>query len=677
MTAPPRLLLANRHFAVSIDPGTGALVRLGHPDDSRQMSWVADPREQEWLPRSSAWGLGFAGDQPGIFWGRSRWDDPAELQTTATACTARYRRSAFGVTVERRLDGDLLRERLVLTHTAGREHTLGGDADGAFGIHAPFNDEYPGAAECLARRCHAHLWAHGGHAAWVCCQRMDGGDGLHLGLALTEGALAGYSIAGRDRCSSSNIRGGIILHPARSVLSPGGSTAIGWALFWHRGWDDFLDQLVGRFALPLLEADRLVAEAGGRIRLRVRGLPSGARLAVDGREQPALKTQELALAQAGEQRIELRWGDGRSTTLRALATPAPEALLAARCAFIASRQQIRDPAHPDHGALVCYDHELGSALIPPDRAAGMEKVGMGVLLAMRLQHHPDAGQAACLERFAAWVVRRLQLPDGTVLDAGGDSGSGHLRLYNFPWVALLHTELFHLDGRAGHLDRAVTTLRNFYARGGHELYAIGVPMLRLDAALAATGRLAERDELRTCWRRHAEHLRARGSDYPAHEVAYEQSIVAPAVIIMAEWALLSGDASFRPAIALALRHLEAFAGRQPHHRLHGVAIRHWDAFWFGKRHQWGDTFPHYWSGLSAVALLRCWQLTGETALRERALRIAAANLSLFRADGGATCAHVFPVTVNGEPGVGDDPLAHDQDWALVHWLLLQRDSSVP
>ena len=43
-------------------------------------------------------------------------------------------------------------------------------------------------------------------------------------------------------------------------------------------------------------------------------------------------------------------------------------------------------------------------------------------------------------------------------------------------------------------------------------------------------------------------------------------------------------------------------------------------------------------------------------------------LSMFRPDGRATCACMFPETVNGRPGNYDDPLANDQDWGLYFAL---------
>ncbi|HET6985157.1 MAG TPA: hypothetical protein VFI00_01030, partial [Kribbella sp.] len=46
--------------------------------------------------------------------------------------------------------------------------------------------------------------------------------------------------------------------------------------------------------------------------------------------------------------------------------------------------------------------------------------------------------------------------------------------------------------------------------------------------------------------------------------------------------------------------------------------------------------------------------------------ILRANLVSFGADGSATCAFVYPSCVNGQPAQVADPLANDQDWALVY-----------
>ena len=42
------------------------------------------------------------------------------------------------------------------------------------------------------------------------------------------------------------------------------------------------------------------------------------------------------------------------------------------------------------------------------------------------------------------------------------------------------------------------------------------------------------------------------------------------------------------------------------------------------------------------------------------------NLISFNPDGSATCAFIYPSCVNGRPAHVADPLANDQDWALVY-----------
>jgi hypothetical protein len=89
---------------------------------------------------------------------------------------------------------------------------------------------------------------------------------------------------------------------------------------------------------------------------------------------------------------------------------------------------------------------------------------------------------------------------------------------------------------------------------------------------------------------------------------------------------------------------------------------------------WGDVFPHYWSALSAV-VYAAWprELVDESqaawldAAKDAILR---SNLVNFEADGSATCAFVYPSCVNGQSAYVADPLANDQDWALVYALRL-------
>ncbi|MGP3961249.1 hypothetical protein ACTWPT_35140 [Nonomuraea sp. 3N208] len=88
---------------------------------------------------------------------------------------------------------------------------------------------------------------------------------------------------------------------------------------------------------------------------------------------------------------------------------------------------------------------------------------------------------------------------------------------------------------------------------------------------------------------------------------------------------------------------------EPHVRLRDVGIRHWDGYWFGIDRQWGDTFPHYWSVLTAVALRQLPEEIRTEDAERVADAIFAANLIDFGPDGQATCAFLMPSCVDGRP----------------------------
>jgi hypothetical protein len=294
---------------------------------------------------------------------------------------------------------------------------------------------------------------------------------------------------------------------------------------------------------------------------------------------------------------------------------------------------------------------------------------MGVLLAQSLQRWPDDKIRAALKRYHRFVRAKLQTPDGTVLgEVGGESS----RLYNFPWVAQLHLELFHVFGDKRYLADCDKTVLAYYRHGGDRFYPIGLPMVDAVETFRAAGLKREAARLLAAFRRHGDNVCRNGLALPKSEVNYEQTIVSPAILIALECHRLTGEARYLDCAKTMMPALESFGGRQPDHRLHDIAIRHWDGFWFGKRESWGDVFPHHWSATTGWAFYLYWQATGDGAYRQRARAILMNNLSSFKPDGTATCAYIYPDSVNGEGGRFPDPLANDQDWALVFLLQAAR-----
>lgn len=622
---------ASKHWQLAIDKGTGALARIAHPGDPHRMNWVCAQPENAWFPRSFGWGLGHIA-MPGHP-AAPRWEMPERVK----GLNATYRIGALEITATRTPRGKRLDEEYRFRNTGKADLPIWG-----IGLCTPFNDNYPDAPTCVTRRCNAHVWC-GGHVAYVCALRM-GGTGPHLGWVLTEGHIGGYSIQGRGLLTAgSNARGIIVMNAAGATLAPGKSLRLAWTMFWHEGWDDFLAQ---------------ARKVPGFVEVRAK------HYTLVGREQPRIVVSSPAgkVGKPDGERIPVRLPGGRETWACVQRVADVGALVRARAAFIAGRQMILDRKDPLYGAIVSYDNDTRAPFHNPawpDQGEGREHLGMGILLAQAGVRWKDPALVAAARLNRRFVLSCLQDKEGTVFDSARNRTVQ--RLYNYPWVAQLHLEL-------GDLDSCLKTFRQYYKRGGEKFYAFPIPMLDAVSAFRSAGRSAGADELLALFRGHADRIVASGTAIPAHEVNYEQTIIGPAALIPLEVYLLTREEKYRRCVEAFLPLLDAFNGRQPDHHLNDIAIRHWDGFWFGGKRMWGDTFPHYWSALTGWVFYRWWQATGSEEHRRRGREILLNNLSAFAPDGSARCVYIYPDAVNGNPGRFWDPLANDQDWALVFLL---------
>ena len=629
--------LTNPVWDVTIDPASGAVTRLTHPSDRHGMNWVCSPAENLWFPISSSWGLGYCAMPSTGGAAAPRWQLPVKV----SAGKVRYQLGQLEVVVSRRLRGTHFDEEYVFRNAGKIDQPIWG-----IGLFTPFNDNYPDAPTCVTRRCNAHVWC-GGNVAYVCALRM-GGTAPHLGLVLTDGFIGGYSIEGRGLLTGgSNIRGAIVLNANGQTLAPGQSRRIAWTMFWHTGWDDFFAQ---------------AQQVPGFVDVRA------ASYTITGKAQPQITVSPpgVRIQKPDGDTIKIQLPNNRETWLRVQRIDDVGRLVQQRAKFIAARQQVRDRRDRLYGALLSYDNDTQARFHNPkwrDQSEGREHVGMGVLLAQVSQRWPDSKIAAAARLNHEFVRTKLQLPNGTVLDSVGDCKTQ--RLYNYPWVAQ-----FHLEMQA--YDACLRTCRQYYRRGGAKFYAFPIPMVDAVGAFRAAGRHRQAAELLKLFCGHADQIVATGTRIPAHEVNYEQSIIGPATLIPLEAYLLTRDEKYLRCAREFLPLLEAFNGRQPDHHLHDIAIRHWDGFWFGRQKMWGDTFPHYWSVLTGWVFYRYWQATGAESYRQRGREILLNNLSTFRPDGSASCAYIYPDAVNGNSGRLRDPLANDQDWALVFLMLAAR-----
>ncbi|WP_112239559.1 hypothetical protein [Kribbella monticola] len=578
------------------------------------------------------WGKGFVITDRGSH----RWDAPVSQRWRSAGIDLLYQLGDLELRVGRRF-GDVWTETYEVRNVSGESVAVG-----SLAVSTPWRDVYESSRESLRKAVHAHVWT-GGADSWVWATPMDG-SGPGLGLQLTEGELWAYSVESRDGGIGSNSRGHLYLHVTdhfraphamggqpQLVLRPGDSYRWTWQLGWHDSLADF-----HATRQPLLEATELVAEVGETLSVRPAHGVTG----------PSSVTSAIP----GTQYVEAT--DGKvSSRIQVLFHQPLRELVESRLRFVLDRQRPAERSDSRRFSFLPYDNETGLTVLSGawrDWSDARERIGTALLL----QEARDRGWGdraeldEALTGYEQFVVEHLVAADGTVAD---DSlHESPTRLYNFPWFAR-----FFL-GQGDH-DRAVQIIDRYYELGGDHYLAFDLGPLLL-ALSEHSPRLLEHLD------RHARIFLEYGEDLPPHEVNYEQSMVAP----LLELLVAAHEAGLvdRAELDRRLPWLTAFAADQPDVRLRHIPIRHWDGYWFGLLRLWADVFPHYWSVLSAAVYLS-WP-SDELAHIGRA--ILRANLVNFFPDGSATCAFVYPSAVNGRPAHVADPLANDQDWALVYAL---------
>lgn len=668
-----------------LDPETGAIQRFDHPGHPEQ-AFVSSEFNDKKFGREMGWGAGFITVN-----GRSfRWLTPDSLDIKhdgdnspeALAVTfvlghqVEFLRTASST-------GERLKEVFQWKNISAEPLVLD-----TIGIYTPFRDVYESEGRSFSHSVNTHIFP-GGRSAWVLAEAMSF-QGPRLGLRVTEGYLNAYSVEGRHGGYSSHHRGFFVLHPtdgrnrdafgAQSPISlePGESFTLAWELGWYPDRDGFLAQIDSPWP-----ARPLMGRVGEPLPLEVKAgyTPSditvlSAEKAADGTQFPAARVVDGALvADAhGIQNLEL---DGHRTA--ALMHRDVRELTEARIAYILDFQRATHRSAPDSGALLVTD--TSNKLSVPyaawgDYSDGAERIGMAALLQQARRR--GWGEAAAIDAaLAAWMDfahANLYNPETWLPKRGSQDQVIEVRLYNAPWLIHVLADQYALDGQERHVEAAWKMLEASFDAGAREHLSIDqIEAMEALLAIFESNADARADAVRQMIVSHAEYFRGVGEKLVAHEVAYEQSMVAPLVrALSAGWAHspqgADNDEAWFPHISRALGWLRGFGGPQPHARLYQVGIRHWDGYWFGRERMWGDTFPHYWSVLSANAFLALPPALRSDALDADALSVYRSNLTSFYDDGSATCAFIFPSAVNGSPAYVADSLANDQDWALV-WML--------
>lgn len=577
------------------------------------------------------------------------------------------------VEVKRKQEGNVIKEKYSFINNTDKDiFTKLTD----IGIYTPFNDEYTTAAECMTNKCHAHIWC-GGEVSYVMALRMGGGA-PHLGMVLNSGSLGGYSVE-RDISKMSNDRGDFIMHPSPFSLAPGERYTISWTLFFHCGKEDFYKQAAVHCKKFVdVRTEKYVLFRGEDSNIEIKANFAFARNDVEillGNNPVHFSIKDNSVyfkADTGSQG-EIKYSiciSGVHTYLRLIVMPAFSELVRSRCRFIAEKQQYHNRNSHLDGAYLIYDNEEKTLFYSDayDCNGGRERICMGILLASYLQSAQDGQAERSLLKYIDYVKR--ELVDECTGEVYNDymRDNSYKRLYNAPWFSLFYIELYKLYKKQDYLHTAYKIIMYYYANGGEKFYPIELPSVQIIDCLKAENMISEAAALTAQFIRHADYICDTGTNYPASEVNYEQSIVAPAADILLNVYSLTNDKKYLDAAEKQLEILELFNGSQPDYHLYEVAIRHWDGYWFGKKKLYGDTFPHYWSALTANVYYKYAKLTGIKEYFKKAEAAHRGVLSLFMPDGSASCAYVYPVSVNGEKAGFYDPYANDQDWGLYYML---------
>ncbi len=551
---------------------------------------------------------------------------------------------------------------------------------GSLGIYVPFNDSYGKASLCMTDRCHAHLNMCGS-SSYIMGLRM-GGESPHLGMVLCEGELEAYSIECENK---SNDRGDFILHPPFVHLLPNKSYTLKLKFFRHSGKEDFLNIVSREKNFITINSAHFTYFKGEKIKVSASICAEKAdniSVKLDNLPHPYTVSENNAdvfipSCEVGEHKLEFSIC-GKRAVCKYFVCETFEKLLAARCSFLAEHQQFCCPESALDGAFLAYDNDEDSLVYDfrrRDINSSRERIAMPLLILLYLKHYGESipkkkydSLHESLMRFVSFFKREIyDVRNGIVANDIGYENS-KVRLYNYPWPARFFLDMYELEGDESYLFDAYNIMKSYYSQGGKNFYAFTIPVLKLANLFEKAGKTAWKKEICSYFREHADVIIANASNYPAHEVSYEQSIVAPAAEFLFQMYFLTKEERYLHEAEKQFKTAILFSGVQPHYQLYMGAIRHWDGFWFGKKRLYGDTFPHYWSVLSAKMIKSCYLATNKQELLSMAEDTLRGQLCQFTPDGRASCATLFPLKVNGVLASYADAWANDQDWALVYYV---------
>ena len=668
------LQLSLGNGSAKLDPLSGTILAFEDPQ-SPQRTFLLE-RDLYWNNSRHSWGFGTVSTQSG---GRS-WGEPDSWSCDGEVEHLEYAFENLGMTLSvDRSGGEKLHERYVWSNTTDEDIQLR-----ELNIQTPFADHYPGAERSIEECVNAHIFA-GGSWAWVLAQPMSG-SGRSLGLRVTNGAIASYSIESRNSITESDIRGHIVLNItdyAHNSEAFGGQPLVelkaheSYTLEWDLGWFDTVSDFVDS-SNPPATFSAVTAEVGESIHV-----VTDQKITADDSSlviTPTADGVDISSAEVADAWISI--GDDAKTEITFHLSL--EEAVRRRARYILDYQTGAGRIGSLAGAFLPADTRTKLTVDDGgwlDWTDGSERVGMAVMLQRgRNLGILDESVDKALDDWARFAEENLMDSTGAVRrgSTNPESDFGG-RLYDVPWFGEFYAERYRAHHNKRDLDLAVKVLRRSFELGGERYLALNLAetVKEVSELVEESGAPDVARELRAHVISSADHFLEIGTGLPKHEVAYEQSIVTPLLNLLIDSYRWTGEQKYLDGLKERLPWLLAFGGPQPNARQYGIPIRHWDGYWFGINRIYGDVMPHHWSALTAVVISRLPKELKSEELTKLGLEVIRECMVNFNGDGSATCAYVYPSSVDARAANSADPLANDQDWILVAWMRIAEQEGFP
>lgn len=659
--------MKNNNFKITFDSSTGGISSIISPNDKYAMNWVSE---------GALWGLINCDNLYEGLWGLKDHNAIAKTELISfieneTDTTAIYSNKRLECTVKTFFDNNgNIRQRFILKNISDKDLFLNEDT---FSVSVPFNDSYPDAETCMTNRCNAQIWC-GKNTTYINALKMGPSD-INLGLVVTEGSFDSYTVS----AVKSNWRGVFWLNISPTDILPNEEKTFEWVLFFHKGNEDFIKKaksypqfinIISKYYTIFI--DETITFTAELPRKCENVSVTADKKSIDFTKDNNNIIVNLKPDKTGDIRFTIV-ADDIKTYADFTVKPSFEEIVEKRVNYIIEHQQYHREGSALDGAFLVYDPKIEHFIFDDnigDHNACYERLGMGLLVARYLRTHKNEKAQKALDKYIEFIFREIYDENTGIVHntVGKNTPIKSIRLYHAPWVSHLLTEVYFLTKDTYYLKENLKLMKFYYINGGIKFYPNGFSYINTIKAYEDAGLTNELKEATELFKAHADNIAKKGVLYPKHEVNYEQTIVSPAATFVSEICKITGDNTYLEKAYLHISVLERFNGHQPSFHLNEIPIRYWDDFWFGKRNQFGDTFPHYWSCLTARSFVSYYNISGEEKYLEAAKKCMRNCLCLFFDDGHASCAYVYPHKINDKSGEFYDEWANDQDFALFFAL---------